>query len=184
MPKLTKFIYATIGIWSVSTLLVYTIGFSETAHVLRGLFPLISLLLAAVLALLCVIAFFINRPKLWAALAILLVALTTGAVFKTFGSWGAWMHFHIHKSRYETIVGQVLASSTEEERKKICTGDCWLYSDEPVRVAFHYAHGFLNWHDIIYDPTSKVARPNRPYDGYLIATDHLTGAWFFCHFAD
>jgi hypothetical protein len=99
MPKLTKFIYATIGFWSVLTLLVYIIGFSEPAHVLRGLWPLISLLLAAVLALLCVIAFLKDRPKLWAALAILLVALTTGAVFKTFGSWGAWMHFHIRWRR-------------------------------------------------------------------------------------
>jgi hypothetical protein len=95
------------------------------------------------------------------------------------------MHFQIHKSRFETIVGQVLAASTEEERKRICAGDCWLYSNEPVRVAFHYAHGFLNWHDIVYDPTSKVALPDdHPYYGYLVATDHLTGAWFFCHFAD
>src|SRR2546428_3910553 len=160
MLKLTKFIYATIGLWLVSTLFIYALGYSEAMQILRGFWPLLSLLLTAVLALLCVIALFIDRPKLWAALAILLVALTTVAVFKTFGSWGAWMHFHIHKGRYETIVRQVLATSTEEERKKICSGDCWLYSDEPVRVAFHYAHGFLNWHDIIYDPTSKVAHPN------------------------
>jgi len=184
MPRITKFIYATIGLWLVSTLSIYTIGYSVAMQVLRGLWPFFSLLLTAVLATLCVIAFVIERPKLWAALAILLVALTTGAALKTFGSWGAWMHFHIHKSRYETIVGQILATSTEDERKRICAGDCWLYSDEPVRVAFHYAHGILNWHDIVYDPTSKVARPNRPYDGYLVATDHLTGAWFFCHFAD
>jgi hypothetical protein len=184
MPKFTKFIYATIGLWLVSTLFIFTIGYGEAMQVLRGLWPLFSLLLTAVLALLCVIAFFIDRPKLWAALAILLVALTAGAVFKTFGSWGAWMHFNIHKGRYEAIVREVLATSTEEERKRICAGDCWLYSDEPVRVAFHYAHGFLNWHDIVYDPTSEVTRPERPSYGYLVAADHLTGAWFFCHFAD
>ncbi len=56
----------------------------------------------------------------------------------------------------------------------------WLTST----LLIHYAHGFLNWHDIIYDPTGKVAHPNRPYDGYLVATDHLTDDWFFCHFAD
>jgi hypothetical protein len=184
MPKLTKFIYVTIGLWLVSTLLIYIIGYGEAMHFIRGSWLLLSLLLTAVLTLLSVIAFFRYRPKLWAALAILLVALTTVAIFKTDRSWGAWMHFQIHKSRYETIVGQVLATSTEEERNKVCAGDCWLYSTEPVRVAFHYAHGFLNWHDIVYDPTSKVARPNPPYDGYLFKTDHLTGAWYFCHFAD
>ena len=184
MPKLTKFIYATLGLWLSSTLLIYTFGYSEAIQILRGFWPLLSLLTTAILELLCVIAFFSDRPKLWAAWAIFLVALTTVAVFKTFGSWGAWMHFHIHKNRYETTVKQVLAISTDEERKRICTGDCWLYSNEPARVAFHYAHGFLNWHDIIYDPTGNVARPNPPYDGYLVATDHLTGAWFFCHFAD
>ena len=184
-PKRTKFIYASIGFWLVSTSLIYTTGYNEAMQILRGLWPLLSLLLAAVLALLCVIALFIDRPKRWAATAILPVALTTVAVFKTFGSWGAWAHFYIHKGRYEAIVGQVLATSTEEERKRICDGDCWLYSDEPVRVAFHYSHGFLNWHDIVYDPTGNVARPDdHTYYGYLAASDHLTGAWFFCHFAD
>jgi hypothetical protein len=184
MSRLTKFIYVSIGLWSISTLLIYTIGYSEAFHILRGLWPLFSLLIAAVLAVISVIAFFTVKPRLHAALMIVVVALTTATVFKTFGSWGAWAHFHIHKGRYETIVEQVLATSTEEERKKICAGDCWLYSNEPARIAFHYAHGFLNWRDIVYDPTNKVARPNPPYDGYLVATDHLTGAWFFCHFAD
>ena len=184
MLKLTKFIYATIGLWAASTLLIYTTGYSEAEWVLRGFWPLLSLLFAAVLALLSIVAFFIDRPRLWAASAILLAALTTVATLKMAGSWGAWMHFQIHKSRYETIVKQVLATSTEEERNKVCAGDCWLYSTEPVRVAFHYAHGFLNWHDIVYDPTSEVTRPERPSYGCLAATDHLTGAWFFCHFAD
>jgi hypothetical protein len=183
MPKLTKFIYIAIAVWPITTLLIYAIGYGEAMQILRGFWPLLSLLIAAVMVLLCVIALFKDRPKRWAAIAILLVALTTVTVFKTYWSWGAWIHFHIHKGRYETIVRQALATSTEE-RKRICAGDCWLYTEEPARVAFHYAHGFLNWHDIVYDPTSKVARPNPPYDGYLFATDHLTGDWFICHFGD
>ncbi|MCG3163391.1 MAG: hypothetical protein JMDDDDMK_04797 [Acidobacteria bacterium] len=184
MPKFTKFIYAAIGLWLISTLLIHLAGYNEAAQILRGFWPLLSILFAALLALLCVIAFFVDRPKLWAAWAIFLVALAIVGAFKTFGSWGAWIHFQAHRNRYETIVRQVLAASTDEERKSACVGDCWLYSNEPVRVAFHYAHGFLNWHDIVFDPTGKVAHPNRPYDGYLVATDHLTDDWFFCHFAD
>jgi hypothetical protein len=184
MPKFTKFIYIIIGLWLTSTLFIYAIGHSETFQILRGFWPLLSLAIAAILTLLCFIAIFINRPKHRAVWAILFMALTSMAVFKTVKGWGVWMHFQIHRSRYESIVSQVLATSTEEERKRFCSGDCWLYTSQPARVAFHYAHGFLNWHDIIFDQTGKVARPNPPYDGYLVATDHLTGAWFFCHFAD
>ena len=184
MLRLKKFIYTAIGLWAISTLLIYSFGHNESLQILRGFWPLLSIFPAGALAILCIIAFFVDKPKLWAAWAIFLVALTTVAVFKTFRSWGAWIHFHTHKSHYEKTVKQIMAASTDEERKKICYDDCWLYSDKPVKVAFHYAHGFLNWHDIVYDPTEAVAHPDRPRDFYLVATDRLTGAWFICHFAD
>jgi hypothetical protein len=37
MPRFTKFIYAAIGLWLVSTPLVYTIGYSEAMQELRWL---------------------------------------------------------------------------------------------------------------------------------------------------
>ena len=106
MPRLTKFIYATIGLWLATTLLIYAIGDSEAIQGLRGFWPLLSLFPAAILTLLCLIAFFVDNPRLWAAWAIFLVALTTVTVFKTFGSWGAWIHFQIYKNRYEMIARQ------------------------------------------------------------------------------
>jgi hypothetical protein len=48
---------------------------------------------------------------------------------------------YIYGWRYKTIVKQVLAASTEEERKRICTGGCRLLSNEPVRVEFLYDEG-------------------------------------------
>jgi len=36
MPKFTKFIYATISLWLVTTLLIYTTGYGEAIQVLRG----------------------------------------------------------------------------------------------------------------------------------------------------
>jgi len=103
---------------------------------LRSSWGLLSLLFAAVLALLSVIAFFIDSPRLWAAWAILLVALTAVAVSNISESWGAWMHFHIYGWRYKTIV---------------------------------------KWRYIVYDSTGQVAR-----GAYYLATDRLTGVWFFC----
>jgi hypothetical protein len=48
----------------------------------------------------------------------------------------------------------MLAARNDVERRKICGEKCWLLSSE--QVAFHYSHGFLNWHDIIYDPGNKL----------------------------
>lgn len=184
IPKLTKSIFITIGVWVAVTLLIYSFGYGEAFPVLRGYWPLASLLIAAILILLCLIAFFINKPKLAPAWAILLVVITAYFSIKMFRSWGGRIHFQIHKSRYEKIVQGISATQNEEERKKICSGDCWIRSSDPLQVGFHFAHGFLNWHDIVYDPSRQVKKPERPMYGYLVYSDHLSGDWYLCHFAD
>lgn len=56
-------------------------------------------------------------------------------------------------------------------------------------VAFHYVHGFLNWHDIIYDPSGQVVAikswdERKRFDTYFIRAEHLTGDWYLGHFGD
>lgn len=82
----------------------------------------------------------------------------------------------------------MIAAKDDEERKRICGEECWLLHDRD-RVAFHYVHGFLNWHDIIYDPSGKVLAlkswdDKKRFDMYFVSAEHLTGDWYLGHFGD
>ncbi len=59
------------------------------------------------------------------------------------------------------------------------------------RVSFHYAHGFLNWYDLVYDPTGTLATISKEehvrreqINGYFIEASHLSGNWYLGHFGD
>jgi hypothetical protein len=101
-----------------------------------------------------------------------------------FASWGGLLHFYLYRHRYQAIVQQVVTLPSKEEQQNICSGNCWIRSSEPLQVGFHYAHGFLNWHDIVHDPSGKVTKPEFPSYGYLVYSDHLSGNWYLCHFSD
>ena len=82
----------------------------------------------------------------------------------------------------------MLAAKDDAERQRICGEKCWLLYDRE-RVAFHYVHGFLNWHDIIYDPSGKVVTlrswdERKRFDTYFISAEPLTGDWYLGHFGD
>ena len=72
--------------------------------------------------------------------------------------WGALAHLHLHKRTYEATAQSMLAAKDDADRQRICGENCWLLYDGD-RAAFHYVHGFLNWHDIIYDPSGKLLTP-------------------------
>jgi len=82
----------------------------------------------------------------------------------------------------------MLAAKNEADRQRICGEKCWLlYHRE--RVAFHYVHGFLNWHDLIYDPSGKLLTlkswdEKKRFDTYFVSAEHLTGDWYLGHFGD
>ena len=83
----------------------------------------------------------------------------------------------------------MLAARDDAERQSICGEKCWLLSSDERRVAFHYVHGFLNWHDIIYDPSGKVVAiktldDRKRFDSYFISAEHLTGDWYLGHYGD
>jgi hypothetical protein len=104
-------------------------------------------------------------------------------------TWGALTHLYLNKATYQTTATRMLEARDESERNQICGEDCWLLSSDPNSVAFHYVHGFLNWHDIVYDPSGTVADiktwdERKRLDTYFIRAEHLMGDWYICHFGD
>jgi len=85
--------------------------------------------------------------------AVLLLSVFCGAIPRAM-YWGALVHFYLNKRTYETTAQRMLAAKNDVDRQRICGEKCWLLSSD--QVAFHYIHGFLNWHDIIYDPRGKI----------------------------
>jgi len=103
--------------------------------------------------------------------------------------WGALAHLYLNKAKYERTAQRMLAAQNDVERRNVCGEKCWLVSADRGRVAFHYVHGFLNWHDIIYDPSGRVVAikswdERKQFDTYFISAEHLTGDWYLSYFAD
>jgi hypothetical protein len=181
MSKLMKFTYSTTGIWLLISLLLFIINHSVFA--LRGLWIIFCLFVALVLSVLAYIALFKERRKLQPLLAIALVIAISYFSINKLVIWGTWVHFFLNRGYYENFLKRVSAAQAEE-RAGICEGKCWIRSQEPLQVSFHYAHGFLNWTDIVYDPSGSVTQMERPSWSYLSASEHLTGNWYICHFND
>jgi len=101
--------------------------------------------------------------------------------------WGALAHLYLHKRTYEDTAQRILAARDDAARRRICGENCWLLSSD--QVAFHYVHGFLNWHDIIYDPRGKVLSvrswdEKKQLNTYFISAEPLTSDWYLGHFGD
>ena len=50
-------------------------------------------------------------------------------------------------------------------------------------------HGFLNWQDIVYDPSGEIIAINtwddrKKFNTYFIGARRLTGDWYLAHFGD
>jgi hypothetical protein len=108
-------------------------------------------------------------------------------LFKGVMYWGALAHLYLHKRTYEDTAQRILAARDDAARRRICGENCWLLSSD--QVAFHYVHGFLNWHDIIYDPSGKVLSvrswdEKKQLNTYFISAEPLTSDWYLGHFGD
>jgi hypothetical protein len=149
----------------------------------------LSLVVAFFLVLLALVALIKEENKLLPLISItLIIGIAYIAVVKMI-TWGALAHLYLHKAHYQTTAKRMLEAQGDSERKRICGEECWLLSSDPNRVAFHYVHGFLNWHDIVYDPSGGVAAAKtydekKRLDLYFINAEHLTGDWYICHFGD
>ena len=183
MQLLTRTILAAIGCW----LLALIILFVFPLPVISGFAVLLSLPIAVVLTVLTFIALIKERRKRWPVVCAALILAVSFIVLPRAMYWGALAHLYLYKQTYETRAQRMLAAQDEAARRRICGEQCWVLSSE--QVGFHYVHGFLNWHDLIYDPRGKVLTVSlwdkkKQIDTYFISAEHLTGDWYLGHFGD
>ena len=186
-PMFSKAILVANGLWFWSLIGLFV--FPGIAPAISGFAILLSIPIAVVLFVLALIALIKEKRKRWATVSICLTLAVSFIALRHVTYWGALTHLYLNKRKYEIQAQKMLGAQDEAERERICGEKCWLLSSEPGRVAFHYVHGFLNWHDIVYDPTGKIVAledwdERKRFDTYFISAEHLTGDWYLGHFGD
>ena len=184
MLLLTKIIFAAIGSWLLAVILLFVFPVSA----ISGFAILLSVPVAVILLILTLIALIKERRKRWALVCAALILAVFFIALPRVMYWGALAHLTLFRRSYEATAQRMLAAKDDAERQSICGEECWLMSDRR-QVGFHYVHGFLNWHDFIYDPSGKVlalkSRDERQrFDMYFTSAEHLTGDWYLGHFSD
>ena len=186
MHSLTKLSLSLIGLWWAVLVILFV--FPNLLPIVSGFAILLSLPIAFALLVLSLIALFKDKTRLWPVVSIALIALVSYLAVTRLPRWGAFANLYLNNRRYEAIKNSVIAAGIDQ-REQLCGDDCWIMNNDPPRVAFHYVHGFLNWNDIVYDPSGAVVR-TKDYDErkrlnvYFIDAEHLTGDWYLCHFGD
>ncbi len=184
IPKLVKVILWTIGIWVVALSIIFIVP----VPILSGFAGELSFLGALVLIVIAIVSLIKDKEKIPSLLALVLIVVTTLSILTFATSWGARLHFWLYRSRYEATIAKILAAKDSSERKNICGDDCWVMSEDSKRISFHYLHGFLNWNDIVYDPTGEVMTTDRDkkmqVSFYLVRAERLSGNWYLVHFGD
>lgn len=186
MTLLTKAILVAIGFWFFNLIVLFL--FPVLPGIAGFAIPL-SLPIAVILLLLTLIALIREKRKLGPVLSFILIFTVLYLAFRHVMYWGALGHLYLNKAAYEETAQRMLAARDDAQRRWICGERCWLVSQEHGRVAFHYVHGFLNWHDIVYDPSGRIVAleswdERRRFDTYFISAEHLTGDWYLAHFGD
>lgn len=187
MHTITRVILTAIGLWCLG--LIFLFIFPRILPIATGFAGLLSLAVGLLLLILALIALIKERRKRLPLISIGLIISIAYIASAKMVTWGALTHLYLNKATYQTTANRMLEARDESERNQICGEDCWLLSSDPNRVAFHYVHGFLNWHDIVYDPSGTVAEvktwdERKRLNTYFIRAEHLTGDWYICHFGD
>jgi hypothetical protein len=184
MSKLTKVILYSVGAWIVALALIYILP----VPFISGFGGLLSLLVGFALLIVALTSLVVDKDKVTSLFSILLVATTTWLALTKSFDWGARVHFRVNRGAYEEKLSKVLSLSSKAEVEKLCGDECWVMDGDAKRVAFHYVHGFLNWHDFVYDPTGAVTERDyvkrKQVDTYLVEAEHLTGNWYLVYFGD
>jgi hypothetical protein len=184
--SLTKISLISIGVWWVVLVILFV--FPNLLPIVSGFAILISLPVAFALLVLSFIALFKDKKRVWPVVSIALIALVSYLALTQLMRWGAFANLYLNRRHYEATKNSVIAADTDQ-RDQLCGDECWVMSSDPPRIAFHFIHGFLNWHDIVYDPSGAVVR-TKDYDArkrlnvYFGDAQHLTGDWYLCHFGD
>ena len=187
MLILTKTIFAAIGFWLLA--LIFLFVFPNLLPLISGFAVILSLLIAIILIILTLIALVKEKRKLWPVVCAALILAIVCLVLPRVTYWGALAHLYLHKRTYETTAQRMLAAHDDAERRRICDKECWLVSSNRGLVAFHYVHGFLDWDDLIYDPSGKILAirswdERKQFNIYFISAEHLSGDWYLGHFGD
>ena len=187
MPYLSKTIFAATGFWLLASVLLFV--FPNVIPLVSGLVVILSIPVAVVLTILTMLSLIKEEKRLWPSVAGALIVAVFFFALPRLMYWGALAHLYLHKRTYETTAQRMLSARNDAERRTICGEQCWLLASDRGPVAFHYIHGFLAWHDIIYDPSGKVlgsrsGDKRKRVDTYFISADHLTGDWYLGHFGD
>ena len=184
MSELLKAILYSVGAWIVTL----GLSFILPIPIISGFAGLLSALVGFVLLILALISLIKDKDKISSLLAMVLVMATTWLAITRAFDWGSWVHFQLNRGRYEAKVAELLSAQDEAERERICGDECWVMSADSKRIAFHYVHGFLNWHDFVYDPSGAVMEQEyekkKQINGYLVGAEHLSGNWYLVHFGD
>jgi hypothetical protein len=188
MLLLTKAILVAICFWVLSLALLFI--FPHVLPIISGFATLLSLPIAVCLLVLTVIALIKERRKRWAGVCAALILAISFFTFSKLTYWGARAHLYLNHKTYETTAARMLAAHDDAQRRTICGETCWLIASDPGPVvAFHYVDSFLNWDDIVYDPSGKVSAfkswdERKRFNIYFISAEHLTGDWYLAHFGD
>lgn len=179
---LVKVNVALVGLWLVAWALVLLIPVPVTAgfHIPLGCLAGVALL---ILTLVTIVG---GRPRV-VPIAMLAMIPLFGWVGIRYGlKVSAWTNFQLRRGHYEAKVAELLATADRDEQKRICGDECLMLAKN--RVSFHYIHGFLNWHDIVYDPNDEMMETDwmkkKQIDIYFISAEPLAKHWYLAHFGD
>lgn len=182
-----KVIYIGIAIWWLFIVLALII-LPPSLPELAGFTPHLSFVISIVLLLLSIVSICVEKNKLQPCFLVLVILICSLiSVFKSY-QWGAFAHLALNKYQYEQIVHQI-HNAKEGNIQRICGDICSANSDRSI-IKFHYAHGFLSWYDIVYDPDGYYIKPVNSIedryrkDMYFIEARHLIGDWYLVHFGD
>ena len=186
MSTLTKTILTAIGTWLLTLILLFI--FPHVLPTVTGFAIMFTLPIDLVLVILAFVALVKDKNSIWPAVSMALILLVSYFAFAHVMSFGALANFYLNKEHYETTAKAMISAGDDTERDKICGDKCRMMSTNPPRVAFYYVHGFLNWHNIVYDPSGTVINKRADEwlrnDVYFTGAEHLAGDWYLCHFRD
>ena len=184
MPKLIKIILYSVGAWLAALVLLFSLPVSGIA----GFSYLLSFLAGAFLFTLAAISLILDKDKIAAVMAMLLVVVTAWLTLTKSSEWGARIHFQFNRGKYEAKLAEVLSAGDEAERRRRCGDECSIMSHDRVIISFNYSRGFLNWYSFVYDPTGAAteSEEGKPVRLYYFRSEarHLGGDWYWVHFSD
>jgi hypothetical protein len=181
---LLKYVTA-IAAWWIPPFAVFALPI-DTPHLTA--FAMLYLYAGAIwVSLAFFVSFFLTRQKQQAVGAFVVAVMLSLVAWHNGFTFGARLHLFVNKSRYEAKIRELQRVKSNEEKNRLCDDECDAPVTDPPMVVFHYCHAFLNWTDLVYEPSGKIdASPDDllKINGYLRATRRLSENWYIGYFGD